>query len=136
MRLVAILGPRDDMDINWQVDDPNILKIHLRGLDIFTRVTRRFSEISARTLESSELFEQVFDRGLGNPKVKASRLYTKFKWRDLEETPEGQPQIIATQQLYNFITPIDSADPQLAFSNLSDPSSIFKYKMAFFKTSL
>ena len=62
----AIMGARDDIAYTWNVDDPNVLKIHLRGLDIFTRVTRRFSsaggdEVPAglRSLETSELFEQV-----------------------------------------------------------------------------
>ena len=82
-------------------------------------------------------FRQVFDKGLGNPKVKASRLITKWKWRGAEETPEGQPQIIATQVLNNYLTPMSSSDQssmdQLAFTNLSDPASVFKYKMVFFK---
>ncbi|WZN66022.1 hypothetical protein HKI87_14g75850 [Chloropicon roscoffensis] len=140
----AIMGARDDIAYTWNVDDPNVLKIHLRGLEIFTRVTRRFSsaggdEVPAglTSLETSELFEQVFDKGLGNPKVKASRLITKWKWRGAEETPEGQPQIIATQVLNNYLTPMSSSDQssmdQLAFTNLSDPASVFKYKMGFFK---
>ena len=51
--------------------------------------------------------------------------------------PEGQPQIIATQVLNNYLTPMSSSDQssmdQLAFTNLSDPASVFKYKMGFFK---
>ena len=136
----AILGPRDDIRYEWNIEDPNVLRIHIKGLDIFTRVTRRFSSAgdnengastTDRNLETSELFEQVFDKGLGKPKVKCSRLITKWKWRSLQDTPEGQPQIIATQVLNNYVTPIDSAD--LSFTNLSEPSSVFKYRMAFVK---
>ncbi|QDZ26064.1 hypothetical protein HOP50_20g86150 [Chloropicon primus] len=135
----AILGARDDIRYNWNVDDPNVLRIDLKGLKIFTRVTRRFSSAgsdvaspSLRTLETSELFEQVFDNGLGNPRVKASRLITKWKWRTLDETPEGQPRILANQVLSNYATPLDSNTADLSFTNLSEPASIYKYKMAFF----
>ena len=107
----------------------------MAGLDIFTRVTRRFSsagEISDfsnpsqdKKLETSELFEQVFDKGEGEPKVKGSRLITKWKWRAEEETPEGQPRIIASQTLSNYR---DAAD-----LTTSAPSSIWTYRMAFWK---
>ena len=38
----AILGPRDDIRYTWNMDDPNVLKIRFKGLDIFTRVSRKF----------------------------------------------------------------------------------------------
>ena len=137
----AILGPRDDIRYTWNMDDPNVLKIRFKGLDIFTRVTRRFSSAgddvasadATKTMETSELFEQVFDKGVGRPKVKASRLITKWKWRDPKDTPEGQPTIIASQTLNNYVTPIDSDD--ISFTNLSEPASVFKYRMAFIKNN-
>ena len=70
----AILGPQGDDAIRyeWNIDDPNVLRVHMKGLDIFTRVTRRFSSAGddvtsdqLRNMETSELFEQVFDKGVG-----------------------------------------------------------------------
>ena len=82
----------------WLTDDPNVLKIRFPGLSIFTRVTRRFSsspdpeqEEDLRSMETSELFEQVFDKGVGSPKVKASRLITKWKWRSLQASQLKSP---------------------------------------------
>jgi hypothetical protein len=147
----AILGPQRDDAIRyeWNIDDPNVLRMHMKGLDIFTRVTRRFSSAGdddinsdqLTNMETSELFEQVFDKGAGAPRVKASRLITKWKWRSLANTPEGQPQIIASQTLNNYVTPIGSGSgsvaskDDLSFTNLSEPASVFKYRMVFLKTN-
>jgi len=159
----AIIGTQSDMQIDWNPENPNVLKMKLPdGTNVFTRVTRRYSnQPSDDTLETSELFEQVFDYGIGNvPKVKASRLITKWKWRqvpmrmessdaDGDGTSESsststaeadkdslgkstQVQIIASQVLSNYATPIDeSNNDQLSFANLSSPASVFKYRMAF-----
>ena len=191
-----IRGELDNIRYEWNIDDPNVLRIHMKGLDIFTRVTRRFSSagddansdqvMENKNLETSELFEQVFDKGvgkaskdgrsrlkiqdgedgrmdrsidamtlttslflslflcfivsvsvLGAPRVKASRLITKWKWRSQRDTPEGQPQIIASQTLNNYVTPVGSGASQddLSFTNLSEPASVFKYRMAFVKSN-
>ena len=52
----------------------------------------------------------------------------------VKDTPEGEPQVIASQTLNNYVTPGDSADvSDLSFTNLSEPASIYKYRMAFVK---
>ena len=37
----AYLGPREDIAYAWDIDDPNVVRMALPGLKIFSRVTRR-----------------------------------------------------------------------------------------------
>ena len=59
----------------------------------------------------------------------ASRLLTKWKWRD--QAPEGQPLIVATQILTDFVVPAEG-DEALLLRSQGKPSAVWTYKLAFF----
>ena len=118
------------VEYDWDIDEPNVLRIGLPdNRKIFVRVTRRFQDAPAASrLDTSEFFEQVIDReGVPDPKVKASRLLTKWKFR--EEAPEGEPLIVATQVMSDYLTSYDGEKKLL--DSQGKPVSVWTYKMSF-----
>eukprot|EP00803_Ostreobium_quekettii_P007750 evm.model.scf_1668.5 EVM.evm.TU.scf_1668.5 scf_1668:27419-33693(-) len=120
--------------INWNPDDPNVLKLSLPGgTDVLTRVTKRSEDRrEANRLDTSEFFEQVFDdpsQEMG-PKVTASRCFTKYKWRNEEEaSADGGPTIVATQVVSDYLT--GYSDERLSMRARGRPVVIYTYRMAF-----
>ena len=130
----AMAGPIPGAELDWDIDRPNVLKVRLPGSTSYTvTVTKRFEgdvDEEARRLSTSEFFQQVADvPGRNTPAVKASRLLTKWKWRD--EAPEGQPLIVATQVLQDFVVPAEG-DEALLLRSQGRPSAVWTYKLAFF----
>ena len=122
--------------ITWDVEDPNALRISLpRGLAITTRVTRRSQADvpGANRTETSEYVQQVFDDAgaAGEPRVKASQVFTKYLWRDAESLAQagGGPAIVATQTVGDFVTPYDGNDKMMRAGNR--PVVRYTYRMAF-----
>lgn len=106
-------GKRAVDDVEWDVNDPNVLKMTTgEGSRIFYKVTARSFERDdeKRTLTSSELAQIVVDRpGAGGaPSVKSTRIVTKYKWRTPVEARDG-PQIVASQTIYDYLTPVGAA---------------------------
>lgn len=106
-------GKRAVDDVEWDVDDPNVLKMTTgEGSRIFYKVTARSFERDddKRTLTSSELAQIVVDRPNvgGAPSVKSTRIVTKYKWRTPAEARDG-PQIVASQTIYDYLTPIGAS---------------------------
>ena len=130
----AMAGPIPGAELDWDIDRPNKLKVRLPGSTSYTvTVTKRFEgdvDEEAQRLSTSEFFEQVADvPGRNTPAVKASRLLTKWKWRD--QAPEGQPLIVATQILTDFVVPAEG-DEALLLRSQGKPSAVWTYKLAFF----
>lgn len=115
--------------IQWNLNNPNELTLKLPQMDIVTRVTKRSEEIVAdNRLQTSEYVYQLIERmDTTKPTVKASRCFTKYLWR--EEDIEGQPQIVATQVVSDYITPEDN--PRMAIEAAGKPSVVYTYKLAF-----
>lgn len=64
--------------------------------------------------------------------MKASRCFTKYKWRDLEAAErEGGPAIVATQVVSDYLTPDDGEELMLRAGDR--PVVKYTYTMAFFK---
>ena len=106
-------GKRAVDDVEWDVDDPNVLKMTTgEGSRIFYKVTARSFERDddKRTLMSSELAQIVVDRPNvgGAPSVKSTRIVTKYKWRTPAEARNG-PQIVASQTIYDYLTPVGAS---------------------------
>ena len=59
--------------------------------------------------------------------MKASRLLTKWKFR--EEAPEGEPLIVATQVMSDYLTSYDGEKKLL--DSQGKPVSVWTYKMSF-----
>ncbi|KAF5827256.1 hypothetical protein DUNSADRAFT_1063 [Dunaliella salina] len=125
---------------NWNPDDPNVLTLNLQGgLAVRMRVTRRAESFpDPSRVETSEYFEQVYDtsnapqpQGPAGVKVKASQCFTKYKWRRDSETAPGQPSIVATQVVSDYLTPENTTDAGLLLQTMNNPIVIYTYKMAF-----
>eukprot|EP00884_Botryococcus_braunii_P004263 jgi/Botrbrau1/13838/Bobra.0056s0075.1 len=121
--------------VSWSPESPNVLKISLPGgAEVSTRVTRRsLDRPTADRINTSEFFEQIFqDSRSQQPRVKASRCFTKYKWRDLEAAErEGGPAIVATQVVSDYLTPDDGEELMLRAGDR--PIVKYTYTMAFFK---
>jgi len=123
-------------NIEWEAENPNVMRIKLKGgPGIYTRVTRRFEDDHPedRKLETSEVVEQVFETAndFGPPKVKGSRCLTKYKWRS-EEQAKDKPVIIATQVVSDFVTVFDGE--ARVFEAQGRPSIVYTYRMSFQRT--
>jgi len=125
---------------NWNPDDPNVLTLNLQGgLAVRMRVTRRAESFpDPSRVETSEYFEQVYDtsnapqpQGPAGVKVKASQCFTKYKWRKDTDTAPGQPSIVATQVVSDYLTPENTTDAGLLLQTMNNPIVIYTYKMAF-----
>jgi hypothetical protein len=158
--------------VEWNRDDPNVLLIRPGASSsssggIRTRVTRR-SETPAppgesdggddtatapRAFETSEFMEQIFEGAgalgpggtLAPPRVKASQVYVKWKWRTEQEAAAsvagaaasggarrpagGQPTlVVATQVVSDFLTPYDGDRDFLRAANR--PVATYTYRLA------
>jgi len=139
--LEVYMGPKADKiydRIQWDVDDPNVLRLSVPGgLAINTRVTRRSQQQNGTNrTETSEFVEQVFDDpGSGSPtRVKASQVFTKYLWREQADVrvDEGEvPLIVATQVVSDYLTAYDGEDRMMRAGN--KPVVQYTYRMAFFK---
>ena len=110
----ATAGPGAVVAADWDVEDPNILRLRLRGgASAFVRVTRRVQERPGGAedrLETSELIEQVLESGGGvdvddvgnvtgggaSTRLRASRCGMKWKWRS-PEAAAGGPEIVGAR---------------------------------------
>ncbi|PSC69239.1 hypothetical protein C2E20_7188 isoform B [Micractinium conductrix] len=121
--------------IAWDLDDPNQLEMSLPGgLQVSTRVTRRSLEApDGDRLSTSEFFQQLIASPEGGqPKVKASQCYTKYKWRSEEAAAlggGGGVQIVATQVVSDYLTAFDDAQAMMAAQGR--PVVVYTYRMAF-----
>lgn len=124
-------GMRDS--INWDPNDPNILKVSLPGNgSALTRVTRRSENIlGPDKLETSEYSQQVFSSPNNNiPRLTASQCFTKYKWRSEEvASKDGGSVIVATQVVSNYLTVADGE--QRMIEAMGSPISILTYRLAF-----
>lgn len=122
-------------DINWNVNDPNVLTMTLPGgLDVATRVTRRSeNEAPPDRLDTSEYFQQTYVApGRLEPRVKASQCFTKYKWRDLDSAKrQSGPQIVATQVVSDYLTPYDGEMRMMRSNN--QPVVVYSYRMRFWR---
>jgi len=130
----ATAGPLPGAEVDWDIDRPNVLSVRLQGSTSYTvTVTKRYEgdvDEEAQRLSTSEFFKQVADvPGRNTPAVKASRLLTKWKWRD--RAPEAQPLIVATQVLTDFVVPAEG-DEELLLRSQGRPVAVWTYKLAFF----
>ncbi|KAL6757087.1 hypothetical protein V8C86DRAFT_2631863 [Haematococcus lacustris] len=128
--------------IRWNPDDPNVLQLSMPdGLAVRTRVTRRLEDNpSPDRIETSEYLEQVFEdaemaesQARASPsgtRLKASQCFTKYKYRSEASTAPGQPAIVATQVVSDFLTPNGSNDAQV-LQAMNKPVVMYTYKMAF-----
>jgi len=137
LRLTSAYTGSDSVisDVEWNVDDPNVMRLTLAGgARVFTRVTSRFEdEPEARRIDTSEVIEQVIDNARtvdGAPTVRKSRTVTKYKWRD---APAGEAVIVATQIVSDFLTSYDGVQSVLAGGNT--PYRVSRYKLAFIRPS-
>jgi hypothetical protein len=120
--------------IQWNLNNPNELTLKLPQMDIMTRVTKRSEEsVAENRLQTSEYVYQLIEKvDTTKPTVKASRCFTKYLWR--EEVIEGQPQIVATQVVSDYITPEDN--PRMAIEAAGTPSVVYTYRLAFTRAQI
>ncbi|GMH33254.1 hypothetical protein BSKO_01088 [Bryopsis sp. KO-2023] len=119
--------------IEWNPNDPNILKVNLPGeTSALTRVTRRSeTTVGLDRLETSEYSQQVFNSPNSTvPRLTASQCFTKYKWRS-EEAAKGGPVIIATQVVSSYLTV--SAGEQRMIEAMGKPVDVLTYRMAFMR---
>jgi len=124
-------------DIDWNYDDPNIMKCSLaNGKSIFFKVTARSEttiddDVSAKRFETSEVAEVVFNDAVGaDPTVKRTRTYTKWLYRSEKDAQPGQPLIVCTQTVLDYLTPFAGDD---AFIKVAGrPVTQYNYKLAMY----
>ena len=122
-----------DGDIEWSVDDPNVLKLTSGdGARVFYKVTARSMDRDdeKRTITTSELAQVVVDRaGAGAaPSVKSTRVVTKFKWRTPEQA-NGGPQIVASQTVYEYLVAGAASDDDFIAAR-GRPVEVDVYRLA------
>eukprot|EP00197_Chlamydomonas_leiostraca_P010724 CAMPEP_0202873964 /NCGR_PEP_ID=MMETSP1391-20130828/24396_1 /ASSEMBLY_ACC=CAM_ASM_000867 /TAXON_ID=1034604 /ORGANISM="Chlamydomonas leiostraca, Strain SAG 11-49" /LENGTH=395 /DNA_ID=CAMNT_0049555285 /DNA_START=44 /DNA_END=1231 /DNA_ORIENTATION=- len=127
--------------IEWNISDPNVLQLTMPGgLSVRTRVTRRSEEEEGPRIETSEYFEQVYDSsetsssGMSGLRVKASQCFTKYKWRDESAAGPGQPAIVATQVVSDYLTPVMGQEAKYMQAG-SRPVVIYTYRMSFVRAA-
>lgn len=128
-------------DIDWNLDDPNVMKCTLAdGKTIYFKVTARSeTEDNSRKhrFETSELAEVVFNDYDGSgkdPNVKRTRTYTKWLWRDDKDAQAGQPLIVCTQIVLDYLTPFSGNGDETYLRVAGKPVTVYTYKLAMFKT--
>lgn len=108
--LAATPGGAAPDAVDWNPADPNDLAMRFGrgGLTARVRVTRRSQTDGATpaSTETSEFSQITLAAGDAPPRVKASRVFTKWKWRGVEDAGGG-PTIVATQVVDEFLTPFD-----------------------------
>ena len=120
-----------DGEIEWDVNDPNVLKLNTSdGASVYYRVQARSmeSDADARRVTTSELAQIVVDRANvgGEPKVKSTRVVTKYKYRTAEEA-KGGAQIVAVQTIYEYLTSFD--DDEKFARAMGKPVQVSVYKL-------
>lgn len=117
--------------IQWKASSPDHLEISLPGgLRVTSDVTRRSQEfLSDDLLETSEFYQQLVDSAqLQNVRLKASRAYTKWRWRETDGPADNVPTIVATQVISDFLSPYDQKATIL--QSLGKPVTIYTYRMS------
>ena len=133
----ATVRARDAVaDVRWELDDPNVLRASLGdGRSAFVRVTQRSETYPAPDrIETSEVAEVVLDRAEGQDsqaKVKATRTFTKWKFRDDEAAGDG-PVIVAACTVYDFLTPFDG---DAFIQSKGQPVAQYTYRLALFRAT-
>lgn len=127
-------GGTAGMEVDWDIDDPNVMRIKTPRGGVFNRVTRRFEDDSQpNRLDTSEVFEQIFDNSDAvdaPPRVKSSRCLTKYKWRDeAAARAAGGPTIVATQVVSDFLTAFDGV--QATLESQGEPVVVTTYRLTF-----
>lgn len=122
-----------DGDIEWSVDDPNVLKLTSSGgARVFYKVTARSMDRDdeKRTITTSELAQVVVDRAVAGsaPSVKSTRVVTKFKWRTPEQA-NGGPQIVASQTVYDYLVAGAASDDDFIAAR-GRPVEVDVYRLA------
>lgn len=107
--LAATPGGAPPDTIDWDPADPNDLAMRFSGrLTARVRVTRR-SQTEGTTpasTETSEFSQVTLSTGDAPPRVKATHVFTKWRWRQVEEAGGGAT-IVATQVVDEFLTMFD-----------------------------
>lgn len=118
--------------IQWQASNPDHLEISLPGgLRVTSDVTRRSQELlSDDLLETSEFYQQLVDSAqMQNVRLKASRAYTKWRWREADGPAAGNvPTIVATQVISDFLSPYDQK--ATIVQSLGKPVTVYTYRMS------
>ncbi|WPT10545.1 hypothetical protein PSENEW3n2_00001717 [Picochlorum sp. SENEW3] len=120
--------------IQWKASSPDHLEISMPGgLRVTSDVTRRSQELlSDDLLETSEFYQQLVDSAqMQNVRLKASRAYTKWRWREADGPADNVPTIVATQVISDFLSPYDQKATIL--QSLGKPVTIYTYRMSFKK---
>ena len=120
--------------VEWDYRDPNDLTMRFAGgLVARVRVTRR-SETAApgdnpAALETSEFSQVTLDAGGGAPpRVKATRVFTKWRWRGAEEAGGGAT-VIATQVVAEYLSIYDG-DAAFFAQPSDEPVVTYTYRLA------
>lgn len=119
-------------NIEWNIDNPNMLQMRLpNGLDVMTRVTRRSREqVAENRMNTSEYFEEyILVPDKPQPKIKGSQCFTKYLWRTREAAGAGQPEIVATQVVSEYLSGQDNA--LLTLQAGGKPVTVYTYRLAF-----
>jgi hypothetical protein len=111
--------------IRWTPTNPDHMTVQLpKGVTITSDTTRRSQEeTQPNLLETNEFFQQFLDDG-SRVKLKASRAFTKWKWR----TVDGQTEIIASQIVADYRDPADNRG-DLPIQSIGKPVVLYAYRM-------
>ena len=114
--------------IQWAPVSPDRMVVNLPGgLTVTTDVTRRSQERTADdALTTNEFTQQFFDSSNG-VKLKASRAYTKWRWRD---SGDGK-QIAASQIIADYRDPADpgTLSAGVPLQSVGQPVVLMTYRM-------
>jgi hypothetical protein len=115
--------------IQWSPASPDRMVVNVGSLVVTTDVTRRSQERTAEdALTTNEFTQQFFDDSNG-VKLKASRAYTKWKWRTSDV---GGKQIIASQTIADYSDPADpgSIAPGVPLQSVGQPIVLTTYRLS------
>lgn len=130
----ALAGEGAIESSTWDPDEPNVLRLTLRGgQGVYTRVTKRAEDFpQPDRIDTSEVLEQVLDAasGEGPPRVRQSRCVTKYKWRSVDVAAQaGGPVIVATQVVYDYVNAFEGLSLQLEARGRA--SVVYTYRLSF-----
>lgn len=114
--------------IQWNPMKPDHMEISLSGgLRITSDTTFRSQRLlESNLIETNELFQQFVDDSRSqNVRSKASRAYTKWRWRS--SSSSDAPTIVATQVIAEFLDPNDRQAP---LESLGKPITVFTYRLS------
>lgn len=115
--------------IQWNPSKPDHMSISLpRGLRITSDINQRTQKLlSEDLLETSEFYQQFIDDSQ-KVKLKASRAYTKWRWRQPSQiTTGGDVAIVATQLVADFADPNDRS---MSLESLGKPIVVYTYRLS------